>query len=810
MLEQEIDLLNRKLTAYASENAKRKELEDSDRDPIARLRILEEENNSLATAVKVKEEEIASIKDDNVQLQKTLSEISTSAKEMEQKLATLDAAGDKEAHAERALEVLSKVQTIWREIGTPLDTDDGVLHSIQNCLENTCEQKLEDARNKRDHLKVTIDALKARVEKMQASLGRALPSVETFPNLVSEQQFWEGVMKEVSPIFDAANYKSNELVAATTNVQSALGLVDDDLPASLQRLAQEGSSNETPRNLTDKFLAECEKEVSALRVRKSEIIVKNGERQHEVYERLKEMNLAENSFNHFILGALEHREDGTPTWWNVETAQTVSQKIASESLPGTTKEYTDHLVVIQDSVASVAKGHQLLSEGLQELIERAQQTLLSTVEGGHDAVEACANFRDALLRLPKLSKERIETCLSQMADLIQGVDAMIQSEIEALTVVWEALETPTSDRGQFWGTIDENLSTNVPGAFEDVLAIKVDPNGWLKSTARQGAKDYTSLDKKLFKLQAVHGEVEKLRALQNAKSQVLSLDSEVRLLNAQLAEFEDHKCNKDRLLSRQTTSSHLLKEERYRKQMKVKFSTKLKQLAELLKLWNEKNSKDFDPSILSEDVRMLLKNDSWINQRKEFMHLRTTKSNRAGKRRIERTGSSESEESPSPPKKKQNSSINVKPVAGAANSQSSKASANGATDPQSTTPKPTPRKGTAPRTAAGPRSVAIKRKTIEVKSAAKADVKKRRTVAKFPSKESNFSSSQPTTRKDPPRNVPRAVLSPTHNVSGSEHTKGSSKNKRLTLPPFGHVLEQTSSTPRSKSLANEENDFEKK
>lgn len=758
----------------------------------------------MAAALRDKNEELVSKSRENVQLQKSLVNVSVGNREMEEKLATFQVAGDKHAHAERALDVLSQVQSIWREMGASTESDEDVLHAIQNCLENACEQKLGDARNKRDSMIASIAELKARVEAMRAGLGLSGKVVDEFPNLISEQKFWEEENNEIFPRFQSAQSKSRDILSATSNIQSALGLDEEELPLSLQRLMRQNPGNEANRDLSDGFLSECEQDLSTLRVRKSEIIVENGLRQNEIYETFKEMNLAENFFDQFISEVMDNREEGMPLWWNAQTALLVGQTIASESsVPRVTKDYTDHLVLIRDSLAVVAKGHRLLSEGLQELIERAQQTLLSTVEGGHDAVEACTSFRDGLLRLPKLSKERIETCLSQISHLVPGVDAMIQSEIEALTVVWEALGTPTSDRGRFWETIDGSLAEARRGIFQDVLATTVDPGGWLKTTAQQGRADYASLDKKLFKLQSVHQEVEKLRAQQDAKSKVLSLDSEVRLLNAQLAEFEDHKCNKDRLLSRQTASSNLLREERYRKQMKAKFTTKLKQLSELLKLWNEKNSTDFDPNILSEDVRMLLQNASWIDQRKEFMHLRTTKSKRTGKRRIDRTGSSESEESPSPPQKKQTATTHTRSTSSATSMVGSVKTGTSAAHSQTATFKPTPR------SVAAPRSGANKRKTIDARPATKPDTKKRRTVAKLPPKASDVPP-HPAHKKDAPNSAPRSILSPRHNVSSGEQTKGTStRNKRLTLPPFGHVLEQTL-TPRSKSTSNQENAFKGK
>ena len=65
------------------------------------------------------------------------------------------------------------------------------------------------------------------------------------------------------------------------------------------------------------------------------------------------------------------------------------------------------------------------------------------------------------------------------------------------------------------------------------------------------------------------------------------LDSEIRIMNAKLIDFEELQCNKQRLLSKKNGGAGLLKEERFRKQMQSKFVSNLKQLANLLKLLGE-------------------------------------------------------------------------------------------------------------------------------------------------------------------------------------------------------------------------------
>ena len=61
---------------------------------------------------------------------------------------------------------------------------------------------------------------------------------------------------------------------------------------------------------------------------------------------------------------------------------------------------------------------------------------------------------------------------------------------------------------------------------------------------------YINLDQRLEKLRGIHQEVERLRSKQDAKSKILSLDSDIRIMNAKLVVFEEH-CNKQRLFEQE-------------------------------------------------------------------------------------------------------------------------------------------------------------------------------------------------------------------------------------------------------------------
>lgn len=290
--------------------------------------------------------------------------------------------------------------------------------------------------------------------------------------------------------------------------------------------------------------------------------------------------------------------------------------------------------MINEALLSVSKGRSQLSTVLREIVTRAQKTLLDIVEGELDASEAYASFHDALFRLPPLSQEFVEACITEMDALVSGVETMAQSEIEALTVVWEALNVSMKDRGLFWSKIDDftkTMEAATASPFDEVLrTCAEDKEQWVLTAVRNCRSSYKRLEARLFKLERIHTEVERLRSKQDSKSRIISLDSELRILSARLSDFEDKKCNKERLLTKKFGSAALLKEERYRKQMQGKYSATLEQLAASLQEWKDREGSAFDNNLLSNEVRALLQSadgsGNWVEKRTEFMHLRMVQS----------------------------------------------------------------------------------------------------------------------------------------------------------------------------------------
>lgn len=529
-------------------------------------------------------------------------------------------------------QVLCEMQVIWKELGVSAAPREQVRREIESSLEDTCARKLRDAHELRAKTLSDIESVRAEIEFIQGQLGvqRAYPNPSA--PLLDQLDELRKLRESLEPSFSSATAKAESIVQHAYDIASILDLPTSDLPLDLRRLGERGTS---PGSLCDDFLQSCERHLSALRLKKSELLAKNAVLMRETNNLIVEMNLRSEQILPLVVQSQQNRQLVQPIWWDDSLASTVA---AALSLPGGVARiapaFSQHLRFISSCLESVAQGRRSLSNSLQDLIERSQKTLLATVEGEEvDASEAYATFHDALFRLPALSKERIHACVVEVGALLAGVEAMTQSEIEALTVVWEAMEVSTSDRGRFWDDVEGSVKAKEAdpvGPFDNVLqACRLDCEEWVLAAIRDSTNAYRQLEARLLKLERIHGEVERLRGRQDAKSSIISLDLEVRMLSAQLSEFEDKKCNKERLLTKKSNSSHLLKEERFRKQMQQKFSSKLEHLANLLNTWRSEVGYEVDPNLLSEEVRFLLKNSddpsALVEKRTEFMHLRTVK-----------------------------------------------------------------------------------------------------------------------------------------------------------------------------------------
>lgn len=680
--------MNYKISCLTKDIASRRALVESGEDPFEIVEQTTLERDGLRQDLYRLKEEFEGLASQIDDLKRELQNSKRETEESKELLALAEASLAKQGDQIESKEALEQLQHVWDILGTDAAAREQHSREIQSSLKDTCAMKLKEAQSMREKIESEIQQLSSDLKSMQRALG--MPSdVGRQPGskLVDTLQSLQENVQRVKTPFDYALARRERLVNDTTELCGTLGLSNDQLQVNLKTLLSHSEKTSTsssdlgrqkrasmmkdiktmvnalssfetathrqvitengehdidreqkdwylslPANsLENNFLSSCENEVAKLRVQKSEMLARRRELELNISGLIKDMHLNVHDSLVVMENSVKQAGKKTLKWWDSERARTILKAIiCSEELFSSPSD-EQHLQLIHESLSKVAACRGALSTALRTIVERAQETLLNIVGRELDASEAYASFNDALFQLPALSRDLSLACISEMEALVIGVDAMTQSEVEALTVVWEALKVSSGDRRDFWGSVEHSLSgedkSNPFDSFDNhSIAVKED---WVGAAVEKGVKVYHELDKKLNKLNGIHKEVERLRSRQDTKSQILSLDSEIRILNAKLQDFEDLKCNKQRLLTKKSSGTTLLKEERFRKQMQGKFVSKLGKLTSLLRSWEKRENRSFDASLLSEDVQKLLnepdKMENWVAKRTNLMPLRTVK-----------------------------------------------------------------------------------------------------------------------------------------------------------------------------------------
>ena len=546
--------------------------------------------------------------------------------------------------------ILERIHTIWKELGISSKERNNCRNQIENCLEGTCQKLLDEAEEMKERTLSEISLFREDICRSCSSLQLKPPEFEASDSLLQQLDFLRMQKSHLSPILQSAVKRRQVVAAKVTALSYELGIPKELLDENLRAVMDDANGGNSLRNVSDSFLSSCEKAVAELQIEKSIILTKNALLQNEALSMVKEMNLSGNDVVSLVCHAVKGKWSSLPNWWENQMMEMVSRSVtAIGGVIRTSRQFSQHLELVHDTLQKIATVRHLLTSKVRSIIERTQQLLLKTVDRDFDA-DSLTIFQNELYRLPPLSKEFICACFAEVESLCIEVGVMSQSEIEAHTVVCEALNISSTNRGIFWDNIDQSLrcirEQNV-GPFDDVVALSAaDCEEWLFSEMKNGTKSYVELEARLFKLEKIHAEVEQLRDRQDSKSKIISLDTQVRILSAQLQEFEDKKCDKQRLMTKKTTSSSLLQEERFRKQMQLKFSSKLEQLVLMLKAWQGNERSLFDQDLLSDDVKAILQN----SDRNEFMHLRTVEYKSFSKRPADMQN--RESETPFPPNKR--------------------------------------------------------------------------------------------------------------------------------------------------------------
>jgi hypothetical protein len=468
--------------------------------------------------------------------------------------------------------------------------------------------------------------------------------------------------EEMQPKFILAQERKKRIHSDAKALLTALEKSEQECSPKLRNFL--ASAADAEGVFEESLLKHCEGELRTMRVKKSELLVQSNIAYDRANALAKETHTSCQDIFELCKKLVERKrkesggkEGDDYSWWTQDMCQQVCNFVSTPNMKVTTDALQQqHLLVVAEAIEQISHARREFSVILKGVVEEAHKQLMSVVEGEDDATEAYASFHEALFRLPRLSKDHIVACVDELTGLVVASDVMMQSETEALTVVWDALEIKSGSRGSFWGECEDNVKSyekQNEKKFEEFFGMvegivrqsqsKGESEDWLVGCLVEAKRTNKKLSSKLFKLRSIHSEVERKRTKQDTKSKIVRLDSEIRIINAKLAQFEEKAGNKQRLVSKKANSGVLLKEEKFRKHMQAKFISKFESLQETLKDWNARERKAFDVGILSQEVRELLSEGS--DERTQFMHLRTVTSNATSRRRsVAGSGAADDEE----------------------------------------------------------------------------------------------------------------------------------------------------------------------
>ena len=455
---------------------------------------------------------------------------------------------------------------------------------------------------------------------------------------------------------DVSKKSRAELFKDVESMMKGLTTIDENESEVVDTLDREKQPQEqcgtgiysfAPGALSVSFLDSCEQEIKKLRLVKSERLLSNVETCDKIRSITKQMHIGSNELSSIVCHSLKIHKNN----WDESSASKVYDAIFKKGSVLVNEIFTKHLNIVLDTIHLVSHDRQLLSDTLANVISECHTALIATAQGcGMDVGDLATSLHDALLNLPPLSKEYVRACIDEMEMLGQACDTISQSEVETLTVLWEGLNLSSNKRGRFWAELDQQTSQiemNTSSPFDSVLdECSTGVEEWVLKSCKHATRVQRCLGVRVFKLNKIHEEVERLKQKQDAKNRIMRLNNELNILDARLVEFEEKASDKQRLLNKKVNSSSLLEEERFRKQHQSLFTTKLEALRKNLNEWESNEGRIEDDDMLSEVVKSMLKNshrmDDWMSEKTSLMHLRTTgniKSRHLSAGKSERTSS---------------------------------------------------------------------------------------------------------------------------------------------------------------------------
>ena len=535
-------------------------------------------------------------------------------------------------------DALAQLQTYWRLLGVEDEERENARLELENCVEAKCTQLLKDATKREHDTRKEILALNAVNKTMRKALGRDGDDESTSNkgparlSLLNQREEANRVFEEIEPLFIRAKARRGKIHNDAKDLLSSLERSKEEVSNKLKAFL--AKSEEDEGALQEDLLSSCETELRKMRVMKSEMLVKSNSAYDKANRLAAETHSSSEELFQLAM-SLTANDSKKLVWFSPELCRQACDFVSSKNVRvPTNKLFGKHLELVAEGIERIATGREQFASTLKSVVEGAHRQLMSVVEtdGEGDANEAYASFHNALFRLPRLSEEHIKACVNELKALAGAAEVMIQSETEALTVVWDALDVSEDVRGDFWvntGEVVKKFKAENDGSqFDGIGKVKKDGEQWLEDFIAQARVNGKDLKHKMFKLELIHGEVSKNRSKQDAKNRIMSLDSEIRLIDARLASFEEKASNKARLVSKKANSGILLREEKFRKQKKNSFIAKLSKLKMELRDWEAREEHPFDTSVLSEEVRAMMVDGAEAEERTAFMHLRTVNTRR--------------------------------------------------------------------------------------------------------------------------------------------------------------------------------------
>jgi hypothetical protein len=696
--ENEIMMQNEKFDALTKSLERRKKLmssDDNESDPFEFIHSLEEEVSLANKKLEACLVEKASVM---TELEKTRDALSMEEEQhakVEEQMALLRSQQKLTESTDETAQMLRQLQEVMAAIGMSREERDTVRMKLEHCVEDACARMLDDAKTQRDRKSQQVDSLRKRLVQMHDALGVELQLPATQHSLSNELATLESKLRKIQPQFNAAVERRSRLLNDVTNLASDFG--ETNLSGNLRQLVQQNSTlgakrarphsitaqqrvsmassregrakllqnveamingletikEETiaddmpsaseltlmkPGSLSDAFLDDCEREIKKMKHVRSDRLLSNVEKCDHVRSMTKQMHVGKNDLPPIIAYGLRKRKQGVPSWWDEGTTEMVYSALFRQGSILVNESFTDHLTLMLQTLQAISHGRQLLSSALRTVIDESHGALLATAEGCGmvNAEDLSRSLQEALQHLPPLSKEHSKACIDEMQMLNEAAEAVAQSEVETLTVLWEGLNVSSNQRGKFWGELEDSttkLQMKTAGPFDHILReCPPEVEEWVLKSISDATKVQKLLRIRVMKLKRIQEEVERLKKKQEAKNGIMSLNSELNVLNAKLVDFEEKASDKQRLLNKKANSSSLLEEERYRKQMQAMFVSKLEALRQELTVWEENEGQIDDADMLSEVVKSMLENshriDAWMNEKTRLMHLRTTKTSR--------------------------------------------------------------------------------------------------------------------------------------------------------------------------------------